>query len=392
MSIISSILSFKYAIIFYLGIIIFLYIFRKKFDRQGKFIFLYRTKYGIKFFEKVAKKFPKTVKWLSNFGIWISYPLILIITGLIIKSFLESFILPRMIRVAPVLPGLPIAGTSLVFPLVTGWLCLFIIILIHESSHGIVARFYKLKVVSSGIAFFGPLLAAFVEPDEKELDKSKPRIKNAVYAAGPFSNILTGILFFLISLLLISPFVNFTNEIDSMTVTPINNSPIYNLGITEQFDLVKINDIDIVNTKEFFLLVDSTKPNDTLKLTTKNNEFYVNATSNPDNSSKGFIGITYNKFNQVPKFPGFLGLIAQKIANWLDSFFFWLFFIGINIGLINLFPIYITDGAKLVESALLKHMKDKKKAMKVWSIINKTCLWLLILLFFAPLIRLILNF
>ena len=45
---------------------------------------------------------------------------------------------------------------------------LAIVAIPHEFAHGIFARLNNLRVKSSGFALFGPILAAFVEPDEKD--------------------------------------------------------------------------------------------------------------------------------------------------------------------------------------------------------------------------------
>src|SRR3990167_2560314 len=150
--------EFKFTILFYSLVLLAVYLNRKKFDVHGKFVFLYRTKFGIGLMKTISDKFSGVVKFLGSIG---------------------------------VIPGFPIAGTGIVFPLVTGWIVLFVIILVHELSHGIVASAHKIKIKNSGIAFFGPILGAFVEPDEKELAKKKHWIQHSVFAAGAFSNFLT---------------------------------------------------------------------------------------------------------------------------------------------------------------------------------------------------------
>ena len=47
----------------------------------------------------------------------------------------------------------------------------------------------------------------------------------------------------------------------------------------------------------------------------------------------------------------------------------WLFILNLLVGLINLLPIYITDGGRMFGIALLNIVKDKKKAAKIYSFI-----------------------
>src|SRR3989338_644264 len=84
---------------------------------------------------------------------------------------------------------------------------LFIIAIIHEFSHGVIARVYNIKIKSSGFAFLGPIPAAFVEPDEKKMEKSSAKAQLSILAAGSFSNILLALLVILI-LFFVSPFTN----------------------------------------------------------------------------------------------------------------------------------------------------------------------------------------
>ena len=62
------------------------------------------------------------------------------------------------------------------------------------------AKRFNIKIKSSGFAFFGiflPLIpAAFVEPDEKQLKKSKFFEKVSLLGAGSTSNFIFGIIFF----------------------------------------------------------------------------------------------------------------------------------------------------------------------------------------------------
>src|SRR3989344_8635488 len=107
-----------------------------------------------------------------------------------------------------VLPGVKIPG----LPYLGFWhwiITIFILALVHEFCHGILARLYNLKIKSSGLAILGVLLpivpAAFVEPDEKKLFKKKKKEQLSVLAAGPFSNLVLAGIIFLISLFLFMP-------------------------------------------------------------------------------------------------------------------------------------------------------------------------------------------
>lgn len=142
--------EFKFTLVFYSLVLLAVYLNRKKFDVHGKFVFLYRTKFGINLMDTIANKARGLVKLLGSIGIIagfagmaFTFAVVLVLTY---KLLLNQ---PNAAGASPVIPGLPIAGTGIVFPLITGWLVLFVIILVHEFSHGIVASAYKIKIKNS---------------------------------------------------------------------------------------------------------------------------------------------------------------------------------------------------------------------------------------------------
>ena len=112
----------------------------------------------------------------------------------------------KAIKIPPLLPLIPyvpeIFKLNFLPPFYfTYWIIAIAVIAIcHEFSHGIFARRYGVKIKSTGFGFLGPLLAAFVEPDEKQMQK-KPKFQQiTILSAGTFANIILTIIFFLLLL------------------------------------------------------------------------------------------------------------------------------------------------------------------------------------------------
>lgn len=82
-----------------------------------------------------------------------------------------------------------IPGINQFIPLVWGWLALFITMVVHEYSHGILCRVEGVRVKSMGLALLFLPVAAFVEPDEKELFGTED--KKAVASRGGRVRILS---------------------------------------------------------------------------------------------------------------------------------------------------------------------------------------------------------
>ena len=81
--------------------------------------------------------------------------------------------------------------------------------MVHEFSHGVVARAHNVEVKSSGFAVLGIVLpiipAAFVEPNEDKLKKEDAIVQYSIFAAGPVSNIFLAIIFFLVMISVFNP-------------------------------------------------------------------------------------------------------------------------------------------------------------------------------------------
>jgi len=76
-----------------------------------------------------------------------------------------------------------IPGINQFIPLWWGWVALFVTMVVHEFSHGILCRAEGIRVKSMGIALLMAPVAAFVEPDDKELFGSEDEKAKASRAA-----------------------------------------------------------------------------------------------------------------------------------------------------------------------------------------------------------------
>ena len=196
-----------YDLIFLAAFIIFVVIFlttrKKNLERQG-ILFLYKTKWGIKFIDWFAEKFRGVLRPLQYVVIVSGYALMVGIVWLISKStyiYLTTSI-AQVIRAPPIFPVIPyfpkIFGLESMFPplyFTYFIVALGVIAVFHEAAHGIYARFYKLRVQSTGFAFLGPILGAFVEPDEKQMVKIARLKQMVILAAGTFANVIMALFF-----------------------------------------------------------------------------------------------------------------------------------------------------------------------------------------------------
>ncbi|MBU0958027.1 MAG: site-2 protease family protein [Nanoarchaeota archaeon] len=194
-----------FLVLFSLFVVVFLYKRRKNLKREG-ILFLYRTKIGLKVIDYVGGKYKRTLKFLQYPIIILSYVLMILMTWMLInvlKLYMFSPQITEFFKAPPLLPLVPyITSTfdlnSFLPPLYfTYWIIsILVIAIVHEFAHGIYAKYYGVKIKSTGFGFLGPLLAAFVEPDEKALMKKSNKQQLSVLGAGVFANVITAIIFF----------------------------------------------------------------------------------------------------------------------------------------------------------------------------------------------------
>jgi len=195
---------------------IFLITRRKNLKREG-LLFLYKTKLGIKIIDRIGNKYKKTLSVLSYVSIGLGFLLMftmLYLFGKMVWTYIFDSAVVKLVKIPPITPLLPylpqIFKLSYLPPFYfIYWIVIIAIVAIsHEFSHGIFAVHKKVKLKSTGFGFFPfflPIfLAAFVEIDEKNMEKKRIRSQMAILSAGTFANVLVAILFFVILILFFS--------------------------------------------------------------------------------------------------------------------------------------------------------------------------------------------
>ncbi len=188
----------------------FLYKNKKSVKKEG-LLLLYKTSWGIKLINKIGKKYKKTLRILSYVSVTIGYLLmlsVLYLIGRIVWIYVFHKEIVQAIKIPPIMPLIPYLPQMFELNFLppfyfTYWIIIIAVIAItHEIAHGIFAAKNKIKIRTTGFGFFPfflPIfLAAFVEPDEKQMSKSSIFNQMTILSAGTFANFLTSIFFFVI--------------------------------------------------------------------------------------------------------------------------------------------------------------------------------------------------
>ena len=386
-------LDLIFALIFY-GIIFLLFVkYRNKFEVQNKIFVLYKTKLGIKLMNKLSSKIPRILHYISYLSITIGFIGMIITFLFLIKGVWNMIFIPNAIPVlAPVLPGVSIPGV----PTLSFWhwiIAILITAVVHEFFHGVYASLAKVKIKSSGFAFLGPILAAFVEPDEKQLAKKSTHKQLSVLSAGPFSNIVLAFVFFLIGIFIIAPVTSSILELNGIQIVDINKDlPIAQTSLKSGDQIIAIDNETVINQTHFSSIIKSHKPGDILNIQTQDKIIPVELSSNPENKSLPIMGVTisYAKADIKPSIKKIFGNTPLALF-WILKLVFWVYAISLGVGLFNLLPLGPVDGGRMFYSASLFIFKKQEKAKKAYQYATLICL-LLIFINLSPYIIKLLAF
>ncbi|MGC9057876.1 MAG: site-2 protease family protein [Candidatus Micrarchaeia archaeon] len=394
-----------------------------------------RTREGLHKIDDIAK-YSKFWKYFADTGIVLAYGLLSIfiykhvsrrslITGIIVLFFSAIFVLPNLYPIAlsvisfpyegiPTRPGIPSEGLDLVMLLIVGSLVLFgfafittisliyqaasilislfsniffqaqhdvqpgaslllpginlpffegviallILLFVHEMSHAILARVARVRLKSAGMLLFGFIpVGAFVDPDEEVLKKKAYYEQGRVLVAGSTANYFVSFVSFVLLIILISlPLDIYT---DGLYVTAAREG----LPIQKGDVIYSINGTNFSMLDEFIEYRKSIPPNTTLHIVTHRGGFDVQT------DADGRIGI----------------LLTQNIDpsyNWyifLKNLLALMFSLNFFVGSVNLLPIPLFDGHRLLEEGLgrrFSHIVNLISLITTASLITNLLPWL----------------
>ena len=383
-----------------------------------------KTSRGQRLLEKLSKfRFISVLSWISLFLMPIFSLLaisILILTASLYLSFPE---VREIARETGPQGALLIPGINPYLPIIYGWIAIFIGIVIHELSHGVIARAVDIPVRSSGVMLFLFLpIGAFVEVDDTKLDSTSFKKSGRIIAAGSGSNIVVG----LISLLLLVGVVNTMEPIaDGIPVSQIVvDSPANIAGLLPGDIVTHFNNIPVTDLDSFSQNLDSLSPGDSIVLTIQRqfvtSDYEIVLSSRPDNLEEAFIGImrpsvdldeslsryqnglslspnilVYFSFPSsdsyaIPFSSSMQNFYTSSLGNQytvLTNLLFWIWFINFNLGIFNALPLGPLDGGQAFKRGLKSITKNKISPNRIDYIsrlVSFSILFLILSMFLLP--------
>ncbi len=281
-----------------------------------------KTKRGLALLDRWGR-FRRFWSVVSDFGILLAAIAMVVIMALLVFGAVVSFHISAAQAPTPTEAiGLP--GINPFIPIGYGILALVVGIVLHELSHGVVARSQKIGVKSIGILWCVLPIGAFVEQDEADMLAASRRRRDRVAAAGVLANFALTVLFFvLLSGLVASSVAPNANGVGVAFVQ--SDTPAANVTLAPGDIITYINVTSEVNgtvasthtttVSSFQNALANSRPNDSATVTYFSASLghtvsvtIAHLATNPNNRSRGFLGVavlslTPNELKQVLVWP-----------------------------------------------------------------------------------------
>jgi len=166
-------------------------------------LLMIKTQRGKEFLNRMARP---TRFWgaYGRISIWICIASMALLMFLLVWEAFLIFRIPASAAPSPEM-ALALPGINPIIPLWYGIIGIAIAVFVHEIAHGIMSRVARIKVESMGLLFLVIPMGAFVEPNENEIKKTTPHKRGRLYAAGPATNVILGLICLFLLASLIAP-------------------------------------------------------------------------------------------------------------------------------------------------------------------------------------------
>lgn len=349
----------------------------------GLFYMMFRTQRFSSIIERISKKGKTFWAILFDSGIIVALGVIVAAVVMFIINLIKFLIILAIqfnlisyegnptdkIVTVDLVPAIPLVSIS-IESLPYFMIAILFAAAFHELFHGVAACLGNMKLKSTGIFFFLLFFGAFVEPDEESYNKSNNRAKMRVSAAGALANVLLAILILFLFLgPVFTAVISVGYDGTASGVLVMNTSPeepAELAGIKKGWVITSINDTIISNYADFADYTSSLEPGNIITI-----EFYTHnpvtltTAINPINSSRGFIGISTWDFHE-PKYD----FLPYQLPYMYLTLLIYSLSINIMLALINLLPLPMLDGDKIVSALLETKFKNHKYLLSIirWSI------------------------
>jgi len=378
-------LYFWSVVAFFAALAALIYANRRKIEFHYHVLAMYRTQRGKHLIEDVANASPRFWKFVSALGVVAGFGImayaiftLALSSHLVLTQVVKA---PAMQLIIPLPQSTPVNGFGFIGVPFWFWILIVPFVLFpHEFAHGVIARACSIRVKNVGLMQMLIWPGAFVEPDERQLQRAKLMDKLRVFAAGSVANIAISVFAVLLVQYAIWPAIvprgMVLNEVydgtgaaaaglkPGMTVQKIGGTSAsvgYDVyAFSYGYLLFNGYNVTTAEAKNVSMLVTTLvalqdyTPNQTISVIADDIAYNVMLSGRPENSSVPYIGFSAQLKPSAAD--GFM----------LDFFFplmWWLTTLGPFVALFNMLPLYPFDGGLMFEALAQKFSKRHAKLL-----------------------------
>ncbi|MCS7102985.1 MAG: site-2 protease family protein [Candidatus Korarchaeum sp.] len=279
----------------------------------------------------------------------------------LVKITVDSLIGPRVAQIVPVIPGVTLDIT------LPALLSIFIVLSVHEIlGHATLSHYFKVPVrkIAFFILFF--LLGAFVEPDEESLRKAERLKKMSIYSAGVFANLVTFLLFLIVTILI---FPGFSMDVGSAKPSGVYVERVFESGpswgvVPEGVIIRGIGSYIVEDLNSLSETLRKFKPGDSVVVVTDRGNFTVKLGSRPEDPSIPYLGV---QLHPVPYFDPSIPMPPSLAIQVLEFLVLTMVF-NLGLAVINALPILPLDGGLMISEVLARYADESVARKLTWAV------------------------
>ncbi|MBI4448566.1 site-2 protease family protein [Candidatus Woesearchaeota archaeon] len=332
--------------------------------------YMYRTTIGLDLMDSIANRWGWMLVRLESAIVGVGFAGMAFVSFEMVRNLVVSLTNPSAISGAALV--LPIQAKGVFYVPFFYWIiAILVVVCIHEFCHGLWSRVAGIRVLASGFAFLSILLpvipAAFVEPNEKKLAKQSAKAQLSVFAAGPVSNLVFGLLLMVLSLSITRLVIDPMHSLEGVTIQGFHadqNYAIHTSGMSVGERIVGIDSTDIRKTADLSAALEGKKPGDGVIVRTNRAHYPLTLGTNPADATKPYLGVLIKQYKELTD-PN----LGKEILVWLDGLLFWVFVLSLGVGFFNLLPLGIVDGGRMFHTLAAMYM-PRERAAKVYHAVS----------------------
>ena len=338
--------------------------------KVGPLYFVYKTTLLNRTLGRFARKMRRVWRVFFSMGAAVGVGMLVLIVFQLVRNAFN--LVYRTREAGPVQVLLPIPGLTMrweIFPYVIVALC--VLVITHEGAHAIASLVEGISLKSSGVFLAAAIPGGLVELDDEKLDKSPYSTQLRVFAAGSSANMAVSLIFLLLMAnfaLTISPFYTIVPS-GVLVGGTTKGYPAEIAGIQAGDIIQGIDETRIANLDGLRAYMAQVKPGSTVTISTSRGELGLVTAPDPNNGTHAVLGVTQLTDHIVysPK----LSFLSPDLPRQLYNVQFWIYFVTVNVALINMLPLFPLDGDRFLIALLgslgVRNGKMIRSAMSAFS-------------------------